>query len=373
MKVLVINSGSSSIKYELFDMSDRSVLTRGVVERVTDHGAALDEISRTLAESGHAENLGAIGHRVVHGGERFTGPTLIDAGVVEAIRELCPLAPLHNPPNLLGIEMALERRPDVPQVAVFDTAFHHTLPPRAYHYAVPRKWYDEYQVRRYGFHGTSQQSVAKQVAAFLGRPLEELNMIVLHLGSGASITSIAGGKSIDTSMGLTPLDGLVMGTRSGNLDPAVIFHVARESGMSLEELDAELSDHSGLEGLCGVTDMRDALDHEARGDERAALAIDVYTYRIRKFIGAFMAALGRVDAIAFTAGVGENAPSIRARACSGLEPMGIAIDPERNESRTTGTRAIHGEGSAIPVLVVPTNEELEIAEQTQQCIAGDNL
>jgi len=370
MKILVLNSGSSSIKYQLFDMRDRSVLVGGVVERIRDHGEALDQIGRIVVKSGHTGELSGIGHRVVHGGERFAGPTLIDSSVVEAIRELCPLAPLHNPANLLGIEVALERRPDVPQVAVFDTAFHHSIPPHAYHYAVPRAWYEQYHVRRYGFHGTSHTYVAKQVAALLERPLEELNLIVLHLGNGASITAIAGGKSIDTSMGLTPLDGLVMGTRSGNLDPAVIFHVARQSGMSLDELDAELSGHSGLEGLCGVTDMRDALAKEDEGDERAALAIDVYTYRIRKYIGAFMATLGRVDALAFTAGVGENSPAIRERACGGLEPLGIQIDHDRNWASAKDARAIHSDASAIQVLVVPTNEELEIAEQTLRCLPG---
>jgi len=355
MKILVVNSGSSSIKYQLFDMHDRSVLVGGVVERIRDHGEALDQIGRTLVKSGHTGTLSGIGHRVVHGGERFVGPTLIDSSVVEAIRELCPLAPLHNPANLLGIEVALARRPDVPQVAVFDTAFHHSIPPHAYHYAVPRKWYEQYHVRRYGFHGTSHSYVAKQAAAFLERPLEELNLIVLHLGNGASITAIAGGRSIDTSMGLTPLDGLVMGTRSGNLDPAVIFHVARQSGMS---------------GLCGVTDMRDALAHEEAGDERAALAIDIYTYRIRKYIGAFMAALGPVDAMAFTAGVGENSAVIRERACAGLEALGVQVDPDRNRAPGAGARAIHSAKSRVQVLVVPTNEELEIAEQTLRCIEG---
>ena len=390
MKILVVNSGSSSIKYQLFDMSDRNVLAGGAAERIggdggrlvhrdaggserqvesriADHRDAFDLIAGKLSNSGvvsGAMGLSGIGHRVVHGGETFKEPTLIDERVVEAIRELSSLAPLHNPANLLGIEIALERSPDVPQVAVFDTAFHHTIPPRAYHYAVPCDWYESHQVRRYGFHGTSHAYVAKQSAVFIDRPLDELNLIVLHLGNGASATAIAGGKSVDTSMGLTPLEGLVMGTRSGDLDPAVIFHVARRTGMPLDELDAALSRKSGLKGLCGASDMRDALAREEMGDALASLAIDVYTYRIRKYIGAYMATLGRVDAIVFTGGVGENSHSIRERSCNGLAPLGIRLDPEQNRASVNCTRTIHADDSIIQVLVVPTNEELEIAEQT---------
>ena len=367
----MLNSGSSSIKYQLFDMRGPSVLARGVAERVADPGDALDQIEESLRESGAASGsraLSGIGHRVVHGGETFREPTLIDARVVEAIRELGPLAPLHNPANLLGIETSLARRPDVPQVAVFDTAFHQTIPPRAYRYAVPSGWYESHRVRRYGFHGTSHARVTAQAAEFLGRAPADLNLIVLHLGSGASAAAISGGKSIDTSMGLTPLEGLVMGTRSGDLDPAVIFHVARRTGLSLDQIDALLSGSSGLLGLCGESDMRDALAREQAGDERAVLAIDVYTYRIRKYIGAYTAALGRVDAIAFTGGVGENSPAIRERACSGLEALGVRVDGERNRGTGNEIRAIHAEGSDVQVLVVPANEELEIAEQTLRCI-----
>ncbi|MGB5268612.1 MAG: acetate kinase, partial [Polyangiales bacterium] len=338
MRVLVLNSGSSSIKYQLFDMRQRTLLAGGVAERIgepdgrlvhgqrdasnvlrekineaefSNHGAALDAIVKSLDDSALAEDgseLIGIGHRVVHGGEAFREPCLIDARVIETIRELSPLAPLHNPANLLCIEMSLARRPNVPQVAVFDTAFHQSLPPRAYRYAVPDEWYAAHGVRRYGFHGTSCAHVSKQAALQLGRPLRELNLIVLHLGNGASATAISNGKSVDTSMGLTPLEGLVMGTRSGDLDPGAILYLARQRGLSVDAIDAELNRESGLAGVCGISDMRDVLRREASGDPRAQLALDLYTYRIRKYIGAYMAALGEVDAIVFTAGVGENSP-----------------------------------------------------------------
>jgi len=376
-------------------MSDHSVLARGAAERIgetgsrlvhreldaaeqidsgspiADHGMAIDRIVAILSESGvlsDGDGLAGIGHRVVHGGETFFEPTRIDDEVVSVIRSLSSLAPLHNPANLVGIEVARERRPDLPQVAVFDTAFHRTIPPHAYHYAIPREWYKKHGVRRYGFHGTSHAYVAREAAAFLGRPPEELNLIVLHLGNGASACAVAGGRSIDTSMGLTPLEGLVMGTRSGDLDPALIFHVARESGASLDEIDSALSSQSGLEGLCGSADLRDVLARERDGDEDAAIAVGVYLHRIRKYIGAYTAALGRVDALVFTAGVGENSAEIRGRICQGLDSLGIEVDPERNDARDQGPRAIHVEGSRVDVLVVPTNEELEIALQTLQCI-----
>jgi len=394
----VLNSGSSSIKYQLFEMSDRSVLARGAAERIgeagsrvvhreldgaeqtdsdtpiSDHGMAIDRIVTILSESGvlsDGEGLAGIGHRVVHGGETFFEPTRIDDDVVSVIRNLSSLAPLHNPANLVGIEVARERRPDLPQVAVFDTAFHRTIPPHAYHYAIPREWYEKHGVRRYGFHGTSHAYVAREAATFLGRSPEELNLIVLHLGNGASACAIAGGRSIDTSMGLTPLEGLVMGTRSGDLDPALIFYVARQSGASLDEIDKALSSRSGLEGLCGSADLRDVLARERDGDEDATVAIEVYLYRIRKYIGAYTAALGRVDVLVFTAGVGENSAEIRSRICQGLDSLGIEVDPERNGARDQGPRAIHVEGSRVDVLVVPTDEELEIALQTLQCIQED--
>lgn len=398
MRVLVLNSGSSSIKYQLFDMRERTLLAKGAAERIgepgsqlvhgqrdskgalheevtdcelRDHAAALDRIMSLLGDGGVAEDGGelvGIGHRVVHGGEEFRDPCVIDERVIEAIRKLSPLAPLHNPANLLCIEVAMARRPDVPQVAVFDTAFHQSIPPHAYRYAVPEAWYESHGVRRYGFHGTSHAYVAKQAALQLGRPLGELNLIVLHLGNGASVTAIEKGKSVDTSMGLTPLEGLVMGTRAGDIDPGVLIYLARQRGMSVEEIDADLNGESGLEGLCGVSDLRDVLQREASGDPRARLALDVYVYRIRKYIGAYTAALGHVDAIVFTAGVGENSPDIRERACEGLETLGVELDSALNRSTRNDARPIHREGAPVAVLVVPTNEELEIAEQTLQCI-----
>ncbi|MGB8331270.1 MAG: acetate kinase [Polyangiales bacterium] len=398
MRVLVLNSGSSSLKYQLFDMTDRTLIAGGGAERIgqsgsrlvhgrrdgsgtlqeeilsmdlSDHAAALDRIAGLLEDVGAVDDgseLVGIGHRVVHGGEAFREPCLIDEPVMEAIRGLSSLAPLHNPPNLLGIELAMARRPDVPQVAVFDTAFHHSIPPRAYRYAVPEEWYASYGVRRYGFHGTSCAYVTKQAARELGRPLQELNLIVLHLGNGASVTAIENGKSVDTSMGLTPLEGLVMGTRGGDIDPGVIVHLVRHAGLSIEEADAALNGQSGLFGLCGFGDMRDVLEREAAGDMRARLALDVYIYRLRKYIGAYTAALSHVDGIVFTAGVGENSAEIRHRACQGMEGLGVQLDEARNRASAKGVRTIHHEGAPVTVLVVPTHEELEIAEQTLQCI-----
>ena len=398
VNVLVLNSGSSSIKYQLFDMGQRALLAGGVAERIgesgsrlvhvqrdrsgklreetksgdlSDHAEAIDRIAGLLADAGvawDASELLGIGHRVVHGGEAFREPCLIDARVIETIRRLSSLAPLHNPANLLGIEVAMARQPNVPQVAVFDTAFHHSIPPRAYRYAVPEEWYQSHGVRRYGFHGTSCAYVAKQAARELGRPLEELNLIVLHLGNGASVTAIERGKSVDTSMGMTPLEGLVMGTRSGDIDPGVIVYLALQVGMSVEKIDADLNGVSGLFGLCGVGDVRDVLGREAAGDGRARLALDVYTYRMRKYIGAYMAVLGHVDAIVFTAGVGEHSADIRERACQGLEGLGVQLDEARNRAGAKGVRSIHRRGAPLAVLVVPTNEELEIAEQTLECI-----
>jgi acetate kinase len=398
VRVLVLNSGSSSIKYQLFDMRGRTLLAGGAAERIgepggrlvhgqrdasgvvreevtnaefLDHAVALDTIVGLLDDAAVPEEgseLVGIGHRVVHGGEAFREPCLIDDRVIETIRKLSPLAPLHNPANLLCIEVSLARRPDVPQVAVFDTAFHQSIPPHAYRYAVPEYWYESHGVRRYGFHGTSHAFVAKRAAQALNRPLDALNLIVLHLGNGASVTAIAKGKSMDTSMGLTPLEGLVMGTRSGDLDPGAILYLARQCGMSVDEIDAALNGESGLEGLCGVSDLRDVLQREAAGDPRARLALDVYVYRIRKYIGAYMAVLGHVDAIVFTAGVGENSPDIRERACEGLETLGVELDDSLNRSTSNDARAIHRESAPVAVLVVPTNEELEIAEQTLRCI-----
>lgn len=393
-QVLVLNSGSSSIKYQLYDMSAGTVISTGLLERIgeprsrlehqrageatsaieeriEDHRQGMNLIIRVLARTNGFENgrfLVGIGHRVVHGGEMFRSPTLIDDSVVESIRGLTPLAPLHNPANLLGIEVAVAAFPGLPQVGVFDTAFHQTLPRYAYHYAIPRSYYEQFHVRRYGFHGTSHHYVAKRVARHLRRPLEQLNLIVFHLGNGASATAVRDGQSVDTSMGLTPLEGLIMGTRSGDLDPAVVFHLGKITGKSLADLDQLLNKESGLKGICGENDMREVMSLAAAGNGLAKLAIDMFVYRIKKYLGAYLAALGRVDAIAFTAGIGENSPEIRTEVCANLENLGIALDRERNLASQDSVREIQSAASRVKVLVVPTDEELEIAEQTLACI-----
>jgi acetate kinase len=374
--VLVLNSGSSSIKYQLLDMGARSVVLGGLIERIGDvaGGGVADHaegVARILAEL-PAEALAGIGHRVVHGGERFSAPALIDDEVVEAIREQVPLAPLHNPANLLGIETARKAFPDTPQVAVFDTAFHRTMPARAWRYALPRELADRLRIRRYGFHGTSHAYVARTAAELLGRPLGEVNLITLHLGNGASVAAVAGGRCIDTSMGLTPLEGLVMGTRSGDLDPAISVFLHRVADLSFEEIDTLLNRESGMKGLAGVGDMRDVERLAAAGDEAAAEALEVYCYRIRKYVGAYTAALGRVDALVFTAGVGENNATVRANVCAGLAGFGVAIDHDRNAGRPAGARTVSTDDSAVAVLVVPTNEELEIATQVLSVLPGQH-
>jgi len=377
--VLVLNSGSSSVKYQLLDMTDRSRLASGVVERIgepggaADHTAALDEVSRELAGRGlglDSPRLAAVGHRVVHGGTRFTAPTLITDEVVAAIEDLVPLAPLHNPANITGIRVARELRPDLPQVAVFDTAFHATLPEAAARYAIDLATADRYGIRRYGFHGTSHAYVSRATAALLGRAPADTNVIVLHLGNGASASAVRGGVCVDTSMGLTPLEGLVMGTRSGDVDPAVVFHLERVGGMGTDEIDTLLNKRSGLLGLCGDNDMREIGRRMAEGDSAAQLAFDVYTHRLRRYIGAFMAVLGRVDAIAFTAGVGENSAAVREAALLGLDNLGVRMDSVRNAVRGSGARLISADSSRVAVAVVPTDEELEIARDTYSLARG---
>lgn len=402
MKLLVINCGSSSIKFEVFEGKDCRLIAGGLlenigtlkarlrqkrrledgtfdfsetVEPVADHAGGFELISRVNARdkivASEAELFG-IGHRVVHGGERFQEPTLITDEVVAAIRGLIPLAPLHNPANLLGIEVLRKSFPRVPQVAVFDTMFHQTLPPRAYHYALPHELYEKYHVRRYGFHGTSHFFVAQEAARHLGRALEETNLITLHLGNGASATAIKNGRSIDTSMGLTPLEGLVMGTRCGDLDPALHFYLLRKTGVTPEELEEVLNSRSGLKGLCGSNDMREILELGDRGDERARLAVDLFCYRIKKYIGAYLAVLGRVDAVVFTGGIGENAPVIREKILEGMELLGMAVDPEKNRNIRGNIAEIQpgkdptkvGAKDFLPLLVIKTDEELEIARQT---------
>ncbi|WP_168916412.1 acetate/propionate family kinase [Microcella flavibacter] len=367
-RVFVVNSGSSSIKYQLVDVATEEAILSGLVERIGEPGGDaadhVDGMRRVLAELGDAATgLVAVGHRVVHGGEAFTAPTVVTDAVIEQIEQVSMLAPLHNPANLAGIRAAMAVLPDVPHVAVFDTAFHQTMAPAAYTYAIDREVAREHGVRRYGFHGTSHAFVAGRAAEHLGVPLEQLKLIVLHLGNGASITAIDGGRSIDTSMGLTPLQGLVMGTRSGDLDPAVLLHLHRQAGMSVDELDALLNKRSGLLGLSGSADMRDVTKAADEGDRDAALALDVWAHRIRHYVGAYLAQLGGLDAVVFTAGVGENSPQLRALALAGLEFLGLEVDPEVNAARSRAARTISPEGAGVAVLVVPTNEELSIARQ----------
>ncbi|WP_371555246.1 acetate kinase [Streptomyces longwoodensis] len=398
-RVLVLNSGSSSLKYQLLDMRDSSRLAAGLVERIgeqtcrlkhtplaaggdareadgpiADHDAALKAVAQELARDGlglDSPDLAAIGHRVVHGGMFFTEPTVIDDAVIAEIERLIPVAPLHNPANLTGIRTARALRPDLPQVAVFDTAFHTTMPESAARYAIDPRIADRHRIRRYGFHGTSHAYVSRATAELLGKAPEDVNVIVLHLGNGASASAVRGGRCVDTSMGLTPLEGLVMGTRSGDMDPAVIFHLARVGGMSMDEIDTLLNKRSGLFGLCGDNDMREIRRRIDEGDEAAALAFDIYVHRLKKYIGAYYAVLGTVDAVAFTAGVGENAAPVREAAVAGLEGLGLAVDPGRNAVRGDRPRIVSPDAARVAVAVVPTDEELEIATQTY-ALVGKN-
>ena len=331
-----------------------------------DHRAAFAHIAAILHRTfGFESSNGpdAIGHRVVHGGEAFSASVTINQTVIDTIRKLIPLAPLHNPANLTGIEACREIFPSVPQVAVFDTAFHQTMPSHAFRYAIPEVWYSGYGVRRYGFHGSSHRYVASRAADYMQRPLEDLKLITLHLGNGASAAAIQHGRSIDTSMGFTPLEGLVMGTRCGDLDAAIPLHLENVLGQSADELQEALNRNSGLKGLCGNNDLREVLASEQAGDERARLALEVYCYRIRKYIGAYFVALDGLDALIFTGGVGENAPLIRSRVCQSLEKLGIAIEPQANERTLEEISEIGRNGHSVRVLAVRTNEELQIARE----------
>lgn len=395
-QVAVINCGSSSVKFQVLDVDSRDVLVDGLVEGIgeetghlalrfpqiaddpgieisapiIDHQSGLDLLIRQFSDAPAVAgklDLTCIGHRVVHGGEAFTEPALITDDVLAAIREQIPLAPLHNPANIVGIEAAMAAAPDLPQVAVFDTAFHQSMPEHAYLYALPRRLYDDHKVRRYGFHGTSHSYVARAAAEYLSIPLESFNGIVLHLGNGASVTAVRGGQSVETSMGLTPLEGLVMGTRSGDIDPALPAFLAANAGMSIGEIDTMLNRESGLKGICGDNDMRAIVTRMDAGDTAARTAFDMFCHRARKYLGAYMAVLGRVDAVIFTAGIGENAPRVREAICGGLEPLGIEIDAARNAGRG-GPKRIQSDASRIEVLVIPTEEELEIALQASLCV-----
>ncbi|RHA43841.1 acetate/propionate family kinase [Cellulomonas rhizosphaerae] len=398
MTVLVVNSGSSSIKYQLVDPVGGGAIASGVVERIgeetgslthtfggrkvtrtdpiPDHAAGLravlalfDEVGPDLASS----DVVAVGHRVVHGGSVFSTPVLVTDEVVDQIEAISPLAPLHNPANVTGIRVARELLPDVPHVVVFDTAFFHGLPEAASTYAIDRDVAREHGVRRYGFHGTSHHYVSRQVAQFLGRRVEDLNTIVLHLGNGASASAVRGGHAVETSMGMTPLEGLVMGTRSGDVDPAVLIHLQRNAGLSVDEVDDLLNRRSGLKGLAGENDFRALHDLISDGDEGAQLALDVYIHRLRKYIGAYTAVLGRVDVLVFTAGVGENDDVVRALATAGLEPLGLELDPNLNAGRKKAPTIVSRDVSRTTIVVYPTNEELAIARQAVEVAEAAGL
>ncbi len=392
-RVLVLNAGSSSLKYRLLDGDSGVAEASGAVERV---GEAAGTLTHTVDGGEHVEErrfedfedalhstveaferhgpeidrdtLKAVGHRVVHGGDLFSEPVLVDDRLLDTVEHLVPLAPLHNPANLEGMRASLRRFPEVPQVAVFDTAFHQTMPDHAYTYAVPAAWREEHHIRCYGFHGTSYAFVSRRAAELLGREVEDTNLVVLHLGNGASAAAIRGGRSVDTSMGFTPLEGLVMGTRSGDLDPAIHGHLHRELGWSLVDIDRALYRESGLLGLAGANDFREVTRRRAAGDAAAALAFDVYAYRVRKYVGAYYAALGELHAVVLTGGVGQHSADLRAAALGGLDRLGIVIDPQRNDAPRTDARAVSADGSEVAVLVVPTDEEWEIARQALEVV-----
>ena len=405
MKILVINTGSSSIKYQLFDMDRQKALSSGLAEKIgestgklthnkhieketsltkviketiPDHRKGLLKIVNLLLDSKYGSikeksEIRAIGHRVVHGGEKFQAPAIIDRGVITAIKKNIPLAPLHNPSNLTGIEVAKTIFPDSLQVAVFDTAFHQSIPPKAYLYALPYELYKKHKVRRYGFHGTSHGYVAQKAADYLSKPLNELNMISIHLGNGASMAALKNGICTDTTMGMTPLEGLVMGTRCGDIDPALPFYLANHLKMSLKEIDDMVNKDSGLKGICGTNDMREVIEKKNAGEPRAKIALEIYCYRIKKYIGAYFAVLESLDCLVFTGGIGENAQEIRALCCQGLTKLGIAIDIKKNKGQKDQgdkTLQINSPGSEVNILVVPTNEELKIALETKELIGS---
>ncbi|ACL41005.1 acetate kinase [Pseudarthrobacter chlorophenolicus A6] len=383
MLVLVINSGSSSLKFQVRDVAAGTVLTEGLIEKIgmgnggdgdgeivgpRDHAEALEQVEAAIHEELGDLKLGAVGHRVVHGGERFGEPVLIDNEITRAIERLNPLAPLHNPANVLGIRAITRKWPDMPQVAVFDTAFHRTLPEHAWRYAVPDELYTNHGIRRYGFHGTSHEYVARRAAALLDLPVEEFDAVIAHLGNGASITAIQGGHSVDTSMGFTPLEGLVMGTRSGDLDPSILVFLGR-AGWTPEDLDSMLNRESGLKGLAGNNDMRSVVEASEDGDAKAAMALAVTSYRLAKYIGGYHVAVGGAKALVFTAGIGENSHQFRALVADRLGALGVEVDAGLNAARSKEPRIISTPQSAIPVLVVPTDEERAIAEATA-AVAG---
>ncbi len=362
--ILVINSGSSSIKYQLIDTDTSNSLVQGSIERVTDHKIAFEQMLIELRKID--QQPVAIAHRVVHGGEKFSSPALINQAVEDAIEELVPLAPLHNPSNLAGIRAGKQAFPGIQQVAVFDTAFHQSMPSSSYSYAIDQEMAKRLGIRKYGFHGSSHSFVSKAAAKFLGIEPTSFNAVILHLGNGASACAIKGGKSFDTSMGMTPLAGLVMGSRSGDIDPAVIFYLIRQGGFTADRVDELLNKHSGLLGVAGVSDFRDLLEKAQLGDQRAKLALDLFVERIRHYLGAYAARLGRVDAVVFTGGIGENSSVLRQLVCQDMEILGLSIENESNNLPQNGPRKISR--GVVPILVIPTNEELEIAMQAQSAL-----
>lgn len=396
MKVLVINCGSSSLKYQLVDMNDENVLAKGLVERIgiegsilkheipgkdkvkiekpmDNHKVALGLVLDALVDKDHGavasmEEISAVGHRVVHAGEKFSQSVVINEDVLKALEECIDLAPLHNPPNIMGITACQELMPNVPMVGVFDTAFHQTMPKSSYIYALPYEYYEKYRVRKYGFHGTSHKYVSERAAAMLNKDIKDLKIITCHLGNGASLTAVDGGKSVDTSMGFTPLEGLVMGTRCGDIDPAIIKFVMEKEGISINEVDNVMNKKSGVLGVSGVSsDFRDIENAENEGNERAGLALEMFDKRVKKYIASYAAVMGGVDAIVFTAGLGENSASNREKICNGLEFMGVSIDSDKNNMR--GKEAIVStDDSKVKVMVIPTNEELMIARDTQKLV-----
>ncbi|WP_104687625.1 acetate kinase [Helicobacter acinonychis] len=397
MEILVLNLGSSSIKFKLFDMKENKPLASGLIERIgeevgqlkiqshlhhdkqeakkqlfiKDHASGLLMVRENLTKMGiikDFDKIDAIGHRVVQGGDKFHAPVLVDEKVMQEIERLSVLAPLHNPVNLAGIKFVKTAHPHIPQIAVFDTAFHATMPDFAYMYALPYELYEKYRIRRYGFHGTSHHYVAKEAAKYLHIPYHKFNAITLHLGNGASVAAIKDGKSVDTSMGLTPLEGLVMGTRCGDIDPTVVEYIAQCANKSLEEVMKILNYESGLKGICGDNDARNIETRAKKGDKQAKLAFEMCAYRIKKHIGAYMVALGRVDAIIFTGGMGENYHALRESVCEGLENLGIALHKPTNDNPGSGIVDLSQPNTKIQVLRIPTDEELEIALQTKRVL-----
>lgn len=401
MKILVINAGSSSLKYRLFNMENASVMTGGVLEKIGDttgvwthtifsqgrekkiirkqeiknHKVGMHLVVGQIVnpETGVIDDISqidAIGHRVVQGGEAFGSSILIDDLVKQAIRDNTPLAPLHNPANLIGIEMAQNLLPGISNIAVFDTEFHQSMPPKAFLYALPHEYYKKYKIRRYGFHGTSHKYISRQAARLMGKKIDDINLITLHLGNGCSICAVEHGKCIDTSMGMTPLAGIMMGTRTGDIDPAIIGYLLEHTGMSIKELNLVLNKESGLKGICDLNDMRDIHDASAKGNELAALAVEMFCYQAKKYIGAYAAALGYIDAIIFSAGVGENDGIVRAKICENLSCLSIKIDPEKNRLKHPKPFSMHSRESRVQVWVIPTNEELQIAQDVVQIMEG---